>query len=214
MTSRSRTHRHRSTPQIAPRTNFFPTLPSSSSHVQRAHDPPFPFTCSTPPQPFEKLSFPLLPILEEVDAAGIPNCGFVFPRRYLLFHAGVHRMNEEGKLEGWTDDSPFSPLLLPFFLSLLLFLFYFPFPPLPSPRIPFECARSFSDRSPMMNGYWNKVMPVLMLRNVSKLGEYRFPPSLFHSKTLLFSPWSIKCSRKCSRNSTGIGYESRLFDEV
>ena len=117
---------------------FFSHPSFSSSHVQRAHDPPFPFTCSAPPQPFEKLPLLSSPLLsskmEEVDAAGIPNCGFVFPRRYLLFHAGVHRMNEEGKLEGWTDDdddggSPFSPLFLPFSSSLfLLFPFSSPLP--------------------------------------------------------------------------------------
>lgn len=136
MTSRSPTRRHRSTPQIAPRTNFFPTLRSRARTYNelttRLSHSPAPLLFS-PSRSF--LSSPLLfSKMEEVDAAGIPNCGFVFPRRYLLFHAGVHRMNEEGKLEGWTDDdddvgSPFSPLFLPFSSSPFLL---FPFPsPLP-----------------------------------------------------------------------------------
>lgn len=183
---------------------FPPFLPLvSSSHVQRSR-PAFPIHHSSA---LREASSPLLPspCWEEVDAAGIPNCGFVFPRRYLLFHAGVHRMNEEGKLEGWTDDDlPLSPLFLPFFLPFSSpfssFLFYFPFLHPLLPRIPFEWARFVFHRSPMMNGYWNKVMPMLMLRNVSKLGEYDFLPlrrvNISFENTFVFTPWSIKCSRK------------------
>lgn len=65
------------------------------------------------------------------------------------------------------------------FLTLISSFLFFSFPFIslsfspPLPRIPFERARfSFPDRNSMMNGYWNKVMPMLMLRNVSKLGEY------------------------------------------
>lgn len=137
MTSRSRTRRHRSTPQIAPRTNFFPSfleLARTTLTTRLSHSP-VPLTS-------KKLA-PLLSMLEQVDAAGIPNCGFVFPRRYLLFHAGVHGMNEEGKLEGWTDDdSPFSPLFLPFSPPPFLFFNFSSLLFFSSPSIPFECFLS------------------------------------------------------------------------
>lgn len=146
MTSRSRTHRHRSTPQIAPRTNFFPTLPSSSSHVQRAHDPPFPFTCSTPPQPFEKLP-PLLssPLLSSPPHSGRSRRGrdsklricfstslFTFSRRRAQDEWGrkARRVNRRRRLAFLTLTSPFLPFSSPF-----SFLFSFSSSPLVSHSI-------------------------------------------------------------------------------
>lgn len=188
---------------------FFP-FPSflPRARTYNAHDPPLPFTCPTHLAPSKKLA-PLLSMLEQVDAAGIPNCGFVFPRRYLLFHAGVHGVNEEGKLEGWTDDdSPFSPLFLSLSPLLLLFfqLFFSPLLLLAEHSIR---MLPFLRRSPMMNGYWNKVMPVLMLRNVSKLGKYDFLRRYYSVREhFCFHRGRLNVRRKRIYESYGIGFST------
>ena len=163
MTLRSRSRRHRShlpshrkgkllsyeffpPPSSVPK--FFPRLSrATSSHVQGLV-PPFLFTC----RPLFRPSGKLLREKREADARSrIPNYGFVFPRRYLLFHGGVHQMNEDGK-PSKGEGNPRLPLLsfsfytfcpsllllLPLLLLPFLSFFFLSF----SPHSPFDCAFS------------------------------------------------------------------------
>lgn len=157
---------------------FFSHPSFSSSHVQRAHDPPFPFTCSAPPQPFEKLPLLSSPLLQDGRSrrgrdSKLRICFstslFTFSRRRAQDEWGrkARRVNRRRRRRRFAFLTLISSFL--FFSFPFISLFFSP----PSLRIPFERARfSFPDRNSMMNGYWNKVMPMLMLRNVSKLGEY------------------------------------------
>lgn len=59
----------------------------------------------------------------KVRRGRIPKCGFVFPRRYLLFHGAVHRMNEKRQPLRDRSSSPRSSRFLSFastFFSLSL----------------------------------------------------------------------------------------------
>lgn len=113
-------------PSITPancfRTNFFPRSfrlsRTTSLHVQGLA-PPFPFTCSR--QPSRKL-------LQKARSrrSRIPNYGFVFPRRYLLFHGSVHRMNEQGKpSKGKANDCLSHPYFSLSSFSIVLYFFSF-----------------------------------------------------------------------------------------
>lgn len=207
MTSRSRTRRHRSTPQIAPRTNFFSTLPSARLELARttlttrlSHSPA---PLLSPSRSF--LSSPPLSMLRRSRRGRdsklricFSTSLFTFSRRRAQDEWGrrARRVNRR-RLASLTLISPFLPSFL---FSFFFFSFLFSFSSSPPSSHSIRMDAFLFHRSPMMNGYWNKVMPMLMLRNVSKLGEYDFLPlrhvNISFENTFVFTPWSIKCSRK------------------
>lgn len=143
MTSRSRTRRHRSTPQIAPRTNFFPSLPSflelaRTTLTTRLSHSPAPLT-----SPLPRNLLLSSPCSNKSTRPG-------FQTADLFFHVAIYfftpactgwMRKESSKGEPTTTRlshpyfSPFLPSSFSFFnFSSLLFF--------SSPSIPFECFLS------------------------------------------------------------------------
>lgn len=133
MTSHSPTRRHRSTPQIAPRTNFFPTLRSRARTYNelttRLSHSPAPLLLS-PSRSF--LSSPLLSSSPRWKKSTRPG----FQTADLFFHVAIYFftpactgwMRKESSKGEPTTTTTSARLSHPyFFLSLLLFSFYFPF---------------------------------------------------------------------------------------
>lgn len=105
-----------------------PSFRSSRARTYNAHDPPFPFTCSTP-QPFEKL-----PLLSSPLHAEKKSTRPGFQTADLFFHVAIYfftpactgwMRKESSKGEPTTTCLSHPYFSLSSFLSLLLFLLFF-----------------------------------------------------------------------------------------
>lgn len=117
--------------------------------------PPFPSTCSALGKFFGARS----------RRGWIPKYGFVFPRRYLLFHGGVHRMNEEGKARRVVEPTTSLPSSLSLFVGCSFLLSRFS-------RIPSDCVLPSKPNDKWLLEIKLCAASALMLRNAWKLGKF------------------------------------------